>query len=95
MERQTRKRYSRQFKEEAVGLVTRQGYRVSEAARSLGIDQKMLGKWKRDMEAEAAGTKLAPDEREELLRLRRENKRLRQEREILKKAAAFFARESE
>lgn len=94
MERKSRRKFTRQFKEEAVGLVTKQGYRQSEAAASLGIDQKMLGRWKRELQQERAGARLAPDEREELMRLRRENKRLRQEREILKKAAAFFAKES-
>lgn len=94
MQKRTRNRYTRQFKEEAVKLITEQGYKTSEAARSLDIDAKMLGKWKRDFEAEAAGTRLEPSERDELIRLRRENKTLRQEREILKKAAAFFAKES-
>ena len=94
MERKTRRKFTRQFKEEAVGLVTKQGYRLSEAAESLGIDQKMLGRWKREIEQERAGTRLDPDERQELIALRRENKRLKQEREILKKAAAFFAKES-
>lgn len=94
MEKRTRRKFTRQFKVEAVGLVTKQGYRISEAAESLGVDAKMIGRWKRELEEEQAGSRLQPSEREELVRLRRENKRLRQEREILKKAAAFFARES-
>lgn len=95
MQKQTRRRYTRQFKEEAVSLITRQGYRTSEAARNLDIDARMLGRWKRELEAEEQGARLGPDEREELARLRRDNKRLKMEREILKKAAAFFAKESE
>lgn len=94
MEKRTRRKFTRQFKVEAVGLVTKQGYRISEAAESLGVDAKMIGRWKRELEEEKAGTRLQPSEREELIRLRRENKRLRQEREILKNSASFFARES-
>lgn len=94
METKTRRKFTRQFKEEAVKLVTEQHYNTSEAARNLGIGANLLRRWKRELEDEAAGTRLSPDEREELVRLRREVKTLRQEREILKKAAAFFARES-
>ena len=88
-----RKKYSQEFREEAVKLVTEQGYLVSEAARNLGIHPGVLGRWKRESEddAEGGGTKAMQSE---LNRLRKENKRLKQEREILKKAAAFFAKES-
>lgn len=89
MERKTRRKYSREFKLEAVKLITEQHYSASEAARSPGVAAIVLRRWKREFEQEVAGTRLDPDEREELGRLRRENKRLRQEREILKKAAAF------
>lgn len=88
-----RKKYSEEFKEEAVKLVTEQGYQISEASRNLGVHPSVLGRWKRDLEDDAGGA----DQKglqEELSRLRRENKRLRMEREILKKAAAFFAKES-
>ena len=84
------KRYSREFKEEAVNLVAVQGYSVAEAARNLGINANMLGRWKQEFEGKAPSV----DEKAELARLRAENKRLLMEREILKKAAAFFARES-
>jgi transposase len=78
--------------------VTVHGYGVAEAARNLGINATMLGRWKREHEARERGAfpgkgHLPPDQ-EELHRLREENKRLRMEREILKKAAAFFANES-
>jgi transposase len=87
-----------EFKREAVRLVTAHGYGVAEAARNLGINAAMLGRWKRELEAHENGAfpgkgRLLP-EQEELHRLREENKRLRMEREILKKAAAFFASES-
>jgi transposase len=84
------RRYSREFKEEAVGLVVAQGYSIAEAARNLGINANMLGRWKQDSE----GSSPSVDDKAELARLRKENERLRMEREILKKAAAFFANES-
>jgi transposase len=88
--------YTEEFKREAIKLVTEQGYAIAEAARSLGIPENLLGKWKRRSEsgrASAGEGSLNGDERAELQRLRAENKRLLMEREILKKAAAFFANE--
>lgn len=90
----TRKKYSQEFKEEAVKLVTEQGYKISEAARNLGIRENMLGRWKKELQDEASGSQLTKDEKAELNRLREEVRRLKMEREILKKAAAFFANES-
>lgn len=87
------KQYPREFKEEAVALVTEQGYSVPKAAESLGINPNLLYKWKEKLEAEKAGTVLMDDERLELKSLRKEVKELRTEKEILKKASAFFARE--
>ncbi len=95
---QKRKHYSKQFKNDAVKLVTEQGYKVSEAARNLGIHHSSLRRWKKQLETD--GNQAFPGkghmipEKEELYRLRKENKRLRMEREILKKATAFFANES-
>jgi transposase len=93
-----RKRFSRQFKVDAVRLVTEQGYRVTEAARNLGIHPNMLSRWKRQLEAENEdafpGKGQMTPEKEELHRLRKRVKQLEMEREILKKAAAFFAKES-
>ena len=93
-----RKHYSKQFKIDAVKLVTEQGYNVSEAARNLGIHHTSLRQWKKQFETDdnQAFTDKGHmiSEKEELYRLRKENKRLRMEREILKKAAAFFANES-
>jgi transposase-like protein len=48
----TRRKYSREFKEESVKLITEQGYKVSEAARNLGINENMLGRWKQEMTRE-------------------------------------------
>ena len=87
------KQYPKEFKDEAVALVLEQGYSVSEAAKSLGITAGMLYKWKELHEQQAEGKALAEDERGELKRLRKEVKDLRMEKEILKKASAFFAKE--
>ena len=87
------KQYPKAFKEEAVGLVLEQGYSVPEAAKSLGVAANMLYRWKQEIEVQRAGKALSEDERVELRRLRKENKDLRMEKEILKKASAFFAKE--
>ena len=92
-QKRTYKQYTKEFKEEAVALVLEQGYSVPEAAKSLGIATNMLYKWKDKIEAECEGKALKEDEREELKRLRKEVKELRMEKEILKKASAFFAKE--
>ena len=85
--------YPKEFKDEAVALVLEQGYSVPEAAKSLGIAANMLYRWKELHEQQVDGKVLAEDERDELKRLRKENKELRMEKEILKKASAFFAKE--
>ena len=94
----TRRIYTAEFKTEAVKLVTEQGYSVAEAARSLGISENLIRNWKQALQAQGnqafPGQGHLPAFEEELRRLRAENQRLRQERDILKKAAAFFAREA-
>lgn len=98
MTKKTRRKYTAEFKREAVELVSGQGNSIAETARNLGVNQSMLGRWVR--EQRAAGTDAFPGEgrmtpeQDELHRLRAENKRLKMERDILKKATAFFARES-
>ena len=92
-----RKKYTQEFRESAVKLITEQGYQNAEAARNLGINPTMLGRWKREIEGGGVGnldSVSAKDIQAELTRLRKENHRLKMEREILKKAAAFFANES-
>lgn len=81
MTTETRKRrsYTEDFKRDAVALVTGQGYKPSEAARSLDIGDNLLRRWLREFEEEASGTRLSGDEREELKRLRKENRMLRME----------------
>jgi transposase len=89
-----RRKFTREFKVSAVKLVNEQGYSPAEAARSLGVDRASVRAWVGQYSAEAG---LAPTGegavQAELRRLRKENARLREEREILKKAAAFFAKE--
>ena len=92
-EKRARRKYTEDFKREAVALVTEQGYKVSEAARSLGINDNVLRRWRGECEDETSGARLGNDEREELKRLRKENRLLRMEKEILKKASQYFAKE--
>jgi len=89
-----RRKFTREFKVSAVRLVNEQGYSVPEAAKSLGVDQGSVRQWVEKLGGE---TGLAPSGegalQAELRKLRKENARLLMEREILKKAAAFFAKE--
>lgn len=94
MKKRTNRFYTTEFKQEAVALVTEQGYSVPKAAASLGITDKLLYNWKAKFDAEQSGSNLNADERAELLRLRKENKELRMEKEILKKASALLLKET-
>ena len=87
------KQYPKEFKDEAVALVLDQGYSVAEAAKSLGVATNLLYRWKDRQDQLSTNQGLAEEERTELQRLRKENKELRMEKEILKKASAFFAKE--
>ncbi len=94
----TRKKYSKEFKLDAVSLVTDQAYTRIEAARSLGICAQMLGRWVKehqtgDDQAFRGNGKLTP-EQEEIKKLKTRVKRLEMEKEILKKATVFFAAET-
>ena len=93
MARKKRRQYSTEFKAEAVKLVLEQGLSRAQASRDLGVTESVLCRWVQvAVESEVPGA-LSSAEREELRRLRRENTTLRKERDILKKATAFFARE--
>ncbi|TVQ74720.1 MAG: transposase [Oceanospirillales bacterium] len=83
-QKRTYRQYSTEFKEEAVSLVNDQGYSVPEAAKALGINPNMLYRWKEKFEAKQAGHQLSESERDELIRLRKENRNLLMEKEILK-----------
>jgi transposase len=90
--RKTRRRFSDEFKAEAVKLVKQSNRSMADLAMELGINAKSIGEWVK--KAEANGQAIDEDERAELKRLRREVTELRMEREILKKATAFFAKEN-
>ena len=92
-EKPVRRNYTEEFKREAVALVTEQGYKLSDAARSVNVNANLLAKWRDRFAQEAAGTRLTGDEREELKQLRKENRLLKMEKEILKKASQYFAKE--
>jgi transposase len=86
--------YPQEFKREAVRLVRSSDSSIPQIAKELGVSYNSLRNWvKQDEIDQAEREGLTTEEREELRKLRKENKVLRQEREILRKAAAFFARE--
>jgi len=88
-----RRQFSREFKVEAVRVLAESGRRLSEVARELGIRPEQLREWRRQFGTETPAPP-ASAETDELRRLRRELEITRQERDFLKKAAAFFAKES-
>jgi len=93
-----RKKYSKEFKLDAVSLVLEQDYSRAEAARNLGINAQMLSRWVKEHQAGEGQAfrgngKMTP-EKEEIKRLKSQVKRLEMERDILKKATAFFAAET-
>jgi transposase len=89
--------YPEPFRREAVALVRSSEKSIPQLAAELGVSPQSLRNWSKQSELDRGERRdgLSSDEREELRRLRRENRRLAQERDILKKAAAFFANESD
>lgn len=97
MTRRKRRKFTDEFKTETVRLVRESGKSIAEVARDLDLTESALRNWVREAEIEAGQGPpgaLTKAEREELAQLRRENRVLRMEREILKKATAFFAKEN-
>ena len=94
----TRRQFSREFKLEAVRLVKERGVSVAQVGRDLDVHENVLRKWIRDWVADPQHTFPGPGvmkpEQAEIARLRKEVATLKMERDILKKAAAYFARES-
>ena len=92
----SRPAYPGEFRREAVQML-RSGRTPREVAQSLGVSEQTLRNWRRQAQVDRGERDdgLTTHERDELRRLRRENARLRQERDLLKRAAAFFARETE
>jgi transposase len=88
--------YPEEFRREAVRLLRTSGRSVPQLSKELGCSPQSLRNWSRQIDVdEGRAEGLTSDEREELRRLRRENRVLVEEREILRKAAAFFAKDSE
>ncbi len=97
MSTKTRRSYTETFKEEAVRLARESGHPVAQVARDLGIADHLLYRWRAEqqqVESQGHTRQSLRVEQEELVRLRRENAVLKQERDFLKRAAAFFAKES-
>ena len=96
---ETRKQYTKEFKLDAISLFVDQGLTIAEAARGVEIRANMLGRWIKENEADNNGQafrgngKLMPDQ-EEIRRLKIENKQLKLQRQILKEAAVFSAKET-
>jgi transposase len=96
-ETRARRNYSDEFKASAVALVLKEGRSVTRVAKELDLTPSAFGRWVEQARADAGKSKrgtLTTEEKEELVRLRKEVRELRLEREILKKAAAFFAKEN-
>ena len=94
--RDSRRRYTAEFKAEAVRLVATSGKPVAQISRELGINEQTLYRWRRQATS-SDGNGVEPDrfgQQEEVRRLRRELERVTEERDILKKATAFFASQS-
>ena len=96
MERRTRRKFGKEFKIEAVKLVTERGMKVTEVSRDLGISKELLYRWKNDYAKSGKYSfpgegKLKPED-EDLRRLRRELANVKEERDILKKAIAIFSK---
>jgi transposase len=92
MTKRTNTQYPNDFKQEDVALVTEQGYSVVEAAASLNITDKLLYNWVAKFKQQNEDSELSKDDQAELVKLRKDNKRLQMEREILRKASAVFAK---
>ncbi len=94
-ERRPRRSFSKEFKRDAVALVRSSGRTIAEVARDLDLTESALREWARQADIDGGRREgLTTAEREELARLRKEVRVLREERDILKRATAFFARET-
>jgi transposase len=97
MSKKPKKVYSREFKVEAVKLVTEQGYKANDAAQRLGISVSALSKWKHELKVEGTAESAFPGKGylkpadAEIKNLRNELEKVKRERDILKKAVAYFA----
>ncbi len=94
MTRRHRRKFTDEFKAETVKRIRESGRTVGSVAQELDLTETAVRNWLKRAEASGSADMLSPDERTELRRLRKENRELRMEKEILRKATAFFAKES-
>lgn len=87
------RQFTNEFKLEAVRLVEASGRPRAQIARELGLCESVLDRWVKQFGRRSDGSRVTPDDREELIHLRRENQRLTMERDILKKAVGIFSKE--
>lgn len=88
-----KRQFTNEFKSEAVRLAEKGDVPVAQVARDLGLHDTVLRRWMQQYGKRADGTRMTPEEREELIRLRREVRRVTEERDILKKAVSIFSKE--
>ena len=93
MGRRHRRKFTDEFKSETVKLIRESGRSVGSVAKELDLTETAVRNWVKEAEATGSADLLGPDERAELRRLRKENQELRMEKEILRKATVFFAKE--
>ncbi len=94
MARRHRRKFTDEFKAETVKLIRESGRTVGSVAKELSLTETAVRNWVKNAEASGSVDALQPDQQAELKRLRKENQELRMEKEILRKATAFFAKES-
>jgi transposase len=93
MEKRSRRRFTKEFKAETVALIRRSGKSIAEVCRDMGLPESSVHRWLAQVDVDAGQRDgLTTTEREELSRLRRENRVIREERDVLAKAIAFFTR---
>ena len=94
MGKRHRRKFTDEFKSETVKLIRESGRSVGSAAKELDLTETAVRNWVKRAESSGSTETLSPDERAELRRLRKENQELRMEKEILRKATVFFAKEN-
>jgi transposase len=94
MGRRHRRKFTDEFKSETVKLIRESGRSAGSVAKELDLTETAVRNWVKRAESSGSAETLSPDERSELRRLRKENQELRMEKEILRKATVFFAKEN-
>jgi len=94
MTRRNRRNYTLEFKQEAVRLVDKTDKTIAEVSRDLGINSNLIGRWRKELANSVAATAQVDDKDAEIRRLRAELRDLKEDHDIIKKAAAYFAKNS-